>query len=118
MKKLMLLVIGGVAGIVLLATLGPMIVLAVCLAIVYYALKKFLKTDDTFTKMILAIVGIFVFMLAVKNIPALIGLVALYVLYAVYKKWKNLNNSLPEYFSQDPFTNFEKEWEHLNRDFR
>jgi lia operon protein LiaI len=40
MKKLGLLVVGGIAAIVLIANLGPMVGLAIGLAVMYYAFKK------------------------------------------------------------------------------
>lgn len=47
MKKVGLLLAGGIAAIVLLANLGPIVGLAISLLIMYYSFKGFVKTDST-----------------------------------------------------------------------
>jgi lia operon protein LiaI len=112
MKKFGLLVAGGIAAIVLLANLGPIVGLAISLVIMYYSFKAFLKTDSTFKKVIWALIGLAAFSATVSNFPAIIGLVALYVLYVIYKNWKK-EDIIIEQKSTDPFTNFEREWSQL-----
>ena len=46
MKKFGLLLIGGVAAIVLLHNLAPMVAMVISLAILYFVVKQFLKTDS------------------------------------------------------------------------
>ena len=116
MKKFGLLVLGGVALIVLFANLAPMIALGISLVIMYYSYKGFVKTDSTFKKVVLAVIGVIALFASASNIPAVFGFVAAYILYVVYKKW---NNSKKEIIKEDndPFTNFEKEWSELKRNY-
>jgi lia operon protein LiaI len=112
MKKLGLLVVGGIAAIVLIANLGPMVGLAIGLAVMYYAFKKCTAAETGGKKFwwgALSVVGLCV---SVANLPAILGAVAIYVLYVVYKKW-NAKESLEDSISNDPFTNFENEWAKL-----
>lgn len=112
MKKVGLLIAGGIAAMVLLSTIGPIIGLAVSLVILYFIFKQFLKTDSKKAKVGLAIVGFFVLMASIHNAPAIIGIAAAAVLYLVYKKW-NENKSIPKRKKDDPFTNFEKQWDEM-----
>ncbi|MCA1056011.1 flagellar basal body rod protein [Rossellomorea aquimaris] len=112
MKKFGLLVAGGIAAIVLLANLGPIVGLAITLIVMYYSVKGFIKTDSTFKKVIWALIGLAAFSATVSNFPAIIGLAALYILYVIYKNWKK-EESIIEETSNDPFTNFEREWSQL-----
>jgi lia operon protein LiaI len=111
MKKFGLLVAGGIAAMVLLANLGSMVGLVVSLAILYFMFKKFLKADSTFTKIGWGILGLIVLMITASNAPAILGVVAAYVLYLVYKNWNKDKVEIVE--SDDPFTNFEKQWAQL-----
>jgi lia operon protein LiaI len=112
MKKFGLLLAGGIAAIVLLANLGPIVGLALSVVIMYYSVKAFLKTDSTLKKVLWALIGLAAFSATISNFPAIIGLVALYVLYVIYKNWKKQDIIIEE-TSNDPFTNFEKEWSQL-----
>jgi lia operon protein LiaI len=113
MKKFGLLLAGGVAAIILLSTLGPMIGLLVGLAILYFIFKRFLKTESTGGKIFLGIIGFFVLMASIHNAPAIIGVVAAYVLYLVYKNWNSSKKTFVKEES-DPFVNFEKQWNEIN----
>jgi lia operon protein LiaI len=114
MKKFGLLLAGGIAAIVLLSTIGPMIGLAVSLVLLYFIYKKFLKTESTGWKIGLIIIGLIVLAASIHNIPALIGVGAAYVLYLVYKKW-NSNKKTVVNKETDPFINFENQWNELNK---
>lgn len=111
MKKFGLVILGGVGAIVLLANMGPMIGLAISLLILYYSFKRFIKTDSTFKKIIWAIIGLAALSASASNFPAIIGLAAIYLLYVVFKQWNEEKSEVPE--TDDPFTNFEKEWANL-----
>lgn len=111
MKKLGYVLLGGVAVVVLLSNLAPMIALGLSLLIMYYAYKGFLKTESKFTKVICAVVGVIAMFASASNLPAILGVVAIYVLYVVYKNWNKPSKKVEE--SADPFTNFEKEWNEL-----
>ncbi|MEH7304589.1 flagellar basal body rod protein [Neobacillus drentensis] len=114
MKKFGLLVAGGIAAIVLLSTIGPMVGLVLSVALLYFIYKKFLKTESTGWKIGLGIMGGIVLIASLHNIPAIIGVAAAYVLYLVYKNW---NRSKPVIGKEesDPFINFEKQWNELQK---
>lgn len=112
MKKFGLLVAGGIAAIILLSTIGPMVGLAVSLVLLYFIVKQFIKAESTGAKIGLAIVGVIVLAASLHNIPAVIGLAAAYVLFLVYKKWNEQKHTKFKEDS-DPFTNFEKQWDEL-----
>ena len=46
MKKFGLLLLGGLAAIVLLHNLAPIVGMVISLAILYFVVKRFLKTDS------------------------------------------------------------------------
>ena len=114
MKKFGLLVAGGIAAIILLSTIGPMIGLLVGIAILYFIFKQFLKTDSTGGKILLGIIGFFVLMASIHNAPAIIGVLAAYILYLVYKNWNSSKKTVVKEDS-DPFINFEKQWNEINK---
>lgn len=114
MKKFGLLLVGGIAALVLLSNLGPLVGLAVSLVILYFIFKQFLKADSIWLKIALGILGVTVLMATASNVPAIIGIAAAYILYVVYKKW-NENKSVVKESDDDPFQNFEKQWSQLNK---
>jgi lia operon protein LiaI len=113
MKKFGLIVAGGIAAIVLIANLGSMVGLVISLAILYFIFKQFIKTDSTWAKIGWGILGLIALMITASNAPAILGVVAAYVLYLVYKKWNQNKSVVVESESDDPFTNFEKQWSQL-----
>lgn len=113
MKKFGLLLVGGISALVLLSNLGPMVGLAVSLAILYFIIKQFLKTDSTGWKIGLGILGFIILMASISNAPAIVGIVAAYILYVVYKKWNQEKTVIKT--ENDPFQNFEKQWSELNK---
>ena len=74
MKKFGLLLLGGIAAIVLLHNLGPMIGLAISLVIFYFAFKGFLKTNSVLGKIGWGILGFIAIMSLAANVPAILGL--------------------------------------------
>ncbi|MEW9050927.1 MAG: flagellar basal body rod protein [Neobacillus sp.] len=112
MKKFGLLLAGGIAAIILLSTIGPMVGLAVGVAILYFIFKQFLKTESTGGKIGLGILGFIVLMSTIHQAPAIIGIIAAYVLYLVYKNWNSSKVQIVKEES-DPFVNFEKQWNEL-----
>jgi lia operon protein LiaI len=113
MKKFGLLLAGGIAAIILLSSIGPMIGLLVGLAILYFIFKQFLKAESTGGKIVLGIIGFFVLLASIHNAPAIIGVVAAYVLYLVYKNWNSGKKTVVKEES-DPFVNFERQWNEIN----
>ncbi|OEH93371.1 flagellar basal body rod protein [Bacillus solimangrovi] len=116
MKKFGLLVVGVIAGMVLLSNIGPMAILGVMLAITYYSFKRFLKAESIFAKILWATIGLAVLTGVVSNAPAVLGIVAAYLLYVVYKKW-NEDKVIMEEEVNDPFVNFEKQWAELKKQY-
>lgn len=112
MKKFGLFLVGGIAAIVLLNTIGPMIGLLVSVVLLYFILKQFLKTKSTGGKIGFGIIGVILFMSTIQHVPALIGVAAAYVLYLVYKKWNESKFTISKK-DNDPFINFEKQWNEL-----
>jgi lia operon protein LiaI len=112
MKKLGLLLIGGLAAIVLFNTLGPIIGLAFGFVLLYFIMKQFLKTNSTIGKIGYATIGFIILMSIIQHVPALIGVAAAYVLYLVYKKWNQSKGSMDKE-TNDPFVNFEKQWKEI-----
>lgn len=112
MKTVGLFLAGGAAAIMLLANLGHMVELAISLAILYWAVKKFLKTDSAGKKILWGIIGAVALTASAHNVPAILGVGAAVVLYMVYKKW---NENKDEVSENDPFTNFDKQWAELKR---
>lgn len=113
MKKFGLLLIGGIAALVLLTNLGPLVGLVVSLAILYFVFKQFLKTDSIWLKIGLGILGLVLLTAVASNVPAIVGIAAAYILYVVYKKWNDNKSIVME--ENDPFQNFEKQWSQLNK---
>ena len=97
---------------VLLSTIGPLVGLAVSLVILYFILKQFLKAETKKAKVGLAVLGIFVLLATLHNIPALIGVAAAAVLYLVYKKWTGVKPAFKK-DKHDPFIHFEKQWNEI-----
>ncbi|MBU8880471.1 flagellar basal body rod protein [Bacillus sp. FJAT-29790] len=113
MKKFGLLLAGGIAALVLVSNLGPMVGLAVSVAILYFVFKQFLQADSMLGKIGWVIIGFVALMAAASNVPAILGIAAAYVLFLVYKKWNNTKSAVKE--DNDPFTNFEKQWSELKQ---
>jgi lia operon protein LiaI len=115
MKKFGLLVLGFIAGIVAIANLGSLLGLAVSGLIAFAGVHFYLKSHSTFLKVFWAIVGICGLFSAIANVPGFIGIIAIIGVYYVVKKWKNedINFSSAKVVSDDPFVNFEKQWNEL-----
>lgn len=114
MKKFGLLLVGGIAAIVFLANLGPMLALAITLGIAYLVIKEFLKAKTTGSKIVWGIIGLLFISASISNIPSIIGLVAIFVMYLVCKNW-NSTKKVEVVKNDDPFANFENEWANLNK---
>ncbi|PAV28639.1 flagellar basal body rod protein [Virgibacillus profundi] len=116
MKKFMLFVGGLIALFILLANLGPMILLGLSIWLLYVIFKKFVKSDSTSGKIGWVILGLIVLSITFSNIFAVIGVAAAYVLYLIFTSWKK-DDSDPvvyEMDDDDPFKNFERQWAEIN----
>ncbi|BBN99632.1 flagellar basal body rod protein [Sporolactobacillus terrae] len=108
MKKIALYLLGAVSLIILLTQVGPLIGLIISLAVLYFAFKKFTRTESAGVKVFWGIVGIIALCFSLGNVPALIGVAAFAGIYVAYKALKNDKTAEPQ--PKDPFDNFEKEW--------
>lgn len=117
MKKFLLFILALVAIFVLLANLGPMIFLGLCVYLLYVIFKKFMKSDSIVGKVIWVLIGLFVLSLATSNLYAVIGLVAAYFLYTLFKNWKDEEQEITfnKREESDPFTNFERQWHEITK---
>ncbi|WP_117168346.1 flagellar basal body rod protein [Paraliobacillus sediminis] len=88
MKIFLLVVVGVIASLILLGTLGPMIFLAISLAIAYYGVRRFILSDSFIGKISWALIVLIGLSLSLSNTAAFVGLVAFIVLYYTYKSWK------------------------------
>jgi lia operon protein LiaI len=113
MKKFGLLVAGGIAAIILLSNVGHMVGLLISLVLLYFIVRQYLKTKSTWGKIGLGIIGFIILMATLHNAPALIGIAAAFVLYLVYKKWNEPKKAVFKEESNDPFANFEKQWNEM-----
>ena len=73
MKKFGLLLAGGIAALVLLSTIGPLVGLAISLVILYFILKQFLKAERIMAKVGLAVLGMIVLLASIHNVPAIVA---------------------------------------------
>ncbi|MFT8364118.1 MAG: flagellar basal body rod protein [Sporolactobacillus sp.] len=112
MKKFLLILLGLLCLIVLLVHVGPMIGLAISLAILYFAFRKFIRASRTGYKILWAIIGLIALTISLGNIPSLIGILALVGLIFVWHSWHKDDN--PQATGGDPFDHFEKEWKELH----
>ncbi|PIC57585.1 ABC transporter permease [Sporosarcina sp. P12(2017)] len=114
MKKLGLLLLGIVAGLTLALNVGPIIALAVTGAIALVSYHYWRKSHSMFAKVFWMTILIISVIGSISNIGAFIGIIALIGVYYVYRKWKDRNVN-PNVISNDPFTNFERQWNELTK---
>ncbi|ARJ39243.1 ABC transporter permease [Sporosarcina ureae] len=114
MKKLGLVLLGIIAGLILALNIGPIIVLAVTGAIALVSYHYWRKSQSMFAKVVWMTVLIISVIGSISNIGAFIGIIALIGVYYVYRKWKDRNVN-PNVISNDPFTNFERQWNELTK---
>lgn len=106
MKKFLLFTIGIIALLVLLANLGPIVLLGVSIWLLYLVFKQFIKSNSIFAKVGWVVLGLIIVSIAFSNIYAVIGIAAAFILYIVVKKWKE---DEPKE-NDDPFIHFEDQW--------
>lgn len=96
MKTILFIFIAGIAAIVLLIALGPMILLGISLAITYYAVRRFILSDSIGGKIGWTIIGLIALSVSLSNTAAFVGALALVVLYYTYKSWKETKRKKEE----------------------
>jgi lia operon protein LiaI len=115
-KKILGFCLAFVLVMIVLASLGHLIGMGISLLVPYFAVRQFVKTSSLFAKFLWSIVGLVGLCTLFGNLPALAGIVAACILYYGYKKWKR-KEQVEVRNSNDPFTNFEKQWEDLKRNY-
>ncbi|MBO1004277.1 flagellar basal body rod protein [Pseudogracilibacillus auburnensis] len=113
MKKFLLFLGGLIAALLLLANLGPLVLLGVSIWLLYLVFKQFMKTDSTMAKIAWVLIGLAIISIGISNMYAVIGIVAAYILYVIYKNWNNEPKE-PQ-TTDDPFVNFEQQWGEFNK---
>ncbi len=117
MKKFGLLIIGVIAAITILCSLGALTSLAISAAILFAGVHFYLKSNSTFSKVVWALVAIAGLLTTAANIPGLIGLAAIAIFWVIIRKWNGSEHSntfiAPK--KDDPFTNFEYQWNELTK---
>lgn len=117
MKKLLLFILAFSAVIILVANLGPMILLGVSIWLLYIVFKQFMKSDSIGAKIGWAILGLIILSMATANIFSIVGVAAAIALYLIYKNWNGVDHDDDPHVIDDgdPFTNFERQWSELNQ---
>lgn len=119
MKKIALFSIGLVAGIIAIANMGALVGLIISAAIAYAGLYYYRRSNQTLLKIFWGGVLVVGLLTAITNIPAFIAIVAAIGLYAVWTSWKKETDTDDQIIdhpsSDDPFVNFEKQWNALNK---
>lgn len=113
MNKFWMTVIGIIAGIIALSNLGPIIGLAFSGVIIYIGVHYYLKSISTAAKVWWGFVAVVGALSAVSNVPAIIGVLALAVVWYIFKNWNEETSTVT--VKNDPFTNFEKQWDKLTK---
>ncbi|PIC79327.1 ABC transporter permease [Sporosarcina sp. P18a] len=114
MKTLGLVLLGIIAGLAFVLNVGPIIALAITGAIALVSYHYWRKSQSMFAKVFWMAILIISVIGSISNIGAFIGIIALIGVYYVYRKWKDRNVN-PNVISNDPFTNFERQWNELTK---
>ncbi|WP_342508113.1 ABC transporter permease [Sporosarcina sp. FSL K6-2383] len=116
MKKFGLAVLGITAAIVVLANLGSLLALALSALIAYAGFHYYRKSESTFKKIFWGSVLLIGLFSAISNVPAFIGIIALIGVLYVWRKWKGTeSNNIITNVSDDPFVNFERQWDEITK---
>jgi|SRR5699024_4555128 len=116
MRKFLLFLAGLIAAIIVIANLGPMVLLGASLWLTYLVFKQFMKATSTGAKVGWVILGLIILSVGISNAYAVIGIAAGIVLYLVYKHWNEEPKKPPFGNGEtDPFTNFEHQWGDMNK---
>ncbi len=115
MKKILLFILGLVALCAVIANLGPIVIFAVSLVLLYGVFRQFMKTNSAAGKAGWGILGIIIVGIVISHVYALIGLAAAWFLYVIFRKWKTEDPKMSKSHEKDPFINFEKQWAEMNK---
>lgn len=118
MRHFLLFLLGLLAAVILLANVGPMILLGVSVWLLYLVFKQFMKADSTLSKVLWVVLGLIILSVGISNSFAVMGIAAAFLLYWIYKNWHkkaDVTHTYVEAKEADPFTNFEYEWQELTK---
>lgn len=115
MKKILMFGLAVVLIIIALASLGNIIGLVISVAIIYYSLRRFLKSDSFWGKVFWVIIGLIGLSFTFSNLPALAGIIAIYLLYVGYKNWKSDEVVTKKKTNHNPFDQFEQQWNEIKK---
>lgn len=115
MKKFLLFIAALIVGLIIVANLGPLVLLGVSVWLLYLIFKQFMKSDSTTAKIIWIVIGLAVLSIGLSNIYAILGIAAAYVLYVIIKNWNKEKTDAYTTIKEDPFVNFEEQWGEFNK---
>lgn len=115
MKKFGLFLLGIVAGLTLVFNLGSIIVLAITGALALVSFHYWGKSHSMFAKVFWMTMLVISLISSISNIGAFIGIIALLGVYYVWRKWNDHNTHSNITSTDDPFTNFERQWNELTK---
>ncbi len=116
MKKFGLAALGITAAIVVLANLGSLLALALSALVAYAGFHYFRKSNSTFPKLFWGGVILIGLLTAIANVPAFFGILAILGVLYVWRKWNGTENSnVINNDSNDPFVNFERQWNDITK---
>lgn len=113
MKKFGLAALGITAAIIGLANLGSLLALALSALIAYAGFHYYRKSVSTLKKLFWGGVLLFGLLTAVANVPGFIGIIAFIGVLYVWRKWKGVSED--NVISDDPFVNFERQWNDITK---
>ncbi|MHA6260475.1 lmo0954 family membrane protein [Sporosarcina sp. CAU 1771] len=113
MNKFLLVLAGTIAAIIVLLNLGSLLALAFSTLIAYAGFHYYRKSNSSLAKVFWGLVILIGILTAISNIPAFIGIIALVAVYYVLRNWKQNKNDAIISVSDDPFNNFERQWNEL-----
>jgi len=112
MKKFLIILAVIILAIIALAFVGPIILLGIGAAMVYYSYQSINASTSLVSTLWWGIIGIIGVSILLSSIPSLIGIAAVVLLYYVYKqiqKDKTIDYNATT-FEYSDVTTFDEEW--------
>lgn len=116
MKKIILLFLGFLAGIIVLVNLDSLLALAFSIFVAYIGFYYYKKSDSQATKMLwggIILIGLFT---ALSNVSGFFGVLAVLATLYIWHQWrsKEKDKVIPS-SANDPFVNFERQWDEITK---
>ncbi len=118
MKKIGLVILGITAMIIVLGNLGSILALAFSALVAYVGFHYYRKTDSTVSKLFWGVVLVIGLLTAISNVPAFFGIISIIALLYIWRQWHKNDSSVNENVStpsNDPFSNFERQWNEITK---